>query len=158
MPTKTLSPEILSAALLGLEAQRQRLESQIADVRRLIGAGAVLPAAKEPKSSRTRRKMSAAARKRIREAQKKRWAAYHKAQEAPSPAKSAMVTKAPEKRRLSAAGRKAIVAAARKRWAAVRQQKAATVATTSAASKKPAKKAARKATVQAPAAVVKRAE
>src|ERR1035437_9328798 len=108
MPKKTLPPEILSAALLGLEAQRQRVESQIADVRRLIGAGAVPPAAKQRRSLRSRGKMSAAARKRIQEAQKKRWAAYHKAQEA-SPSKSAMVTKAPKKRRLSAAGRKAMV-------------------------------------------------
>jgi hypothetical protein len=140
MPNQTLPPGILSAALQGLEAQRQRIESQIAEIRRLIGAGAVLPAAKERPSLRPRRRIGAAARKRIKEGQKKRWEAYHKAQEA-APAKSALVTKAPEKRRLSTAGRKAIAAAARKRWAAVRKQKAATT----------------KSTVPPPAAVVKRA-
>ena len=140
MPNQTLPPGILSAALQGLEAQRQRVESQIAEVRRLIGAGAVLPAAEESPSLRPRRRIGAAARKRIKEGQKKRWEAYHKAQEA-APAKSAVVTKTPEKRRLSAAGRKAIAAAARKRWAAVRKQKVAT----------------RKSTVPLPAPVVNRA-
>ncbi len=115
MPNYTLSREILVAALEGLEAEQQRLQSQIAEVRRLIGsrAGGPQPA---------RRRMSAAARKRIREGQKKRWEAFHKAQEK-SPAAAGTI--APKKRRLSAAGRAAIAAAARKRWAAARKQKAA---------------------------------
>ena len=47
------------------------------------------------------------------DAQKKRWAEYHKAKGAPEK----------PRRKLSAAGRKAIAAAARKRWAEVRKAK-----------------------------------
>ncbi len=72
MPKPNLSPEILTAALQGLEAQRARLESQIAVVKRTLGARAQQPTDPKPK-----RKMSAAARKRIAEAQRKRWAEYH---------------------------------------------------------------------------------
>jgi hypothetical protein len=59
--------------------------------------------------------MSAAARKRIGTAQRKRWAAVRKNH---SLGKSAA---APKKRKLSAAGRRAIIEATRKRWAAVRR-------------------------------------
>ena len=63
--------------------------------------------------------MSAAARKRIGDAQRKRWAASKKAAEPPVP------EAAPKpKRKLSAAGRKAIIAATKKRWEAVRAAKA----------------------------------
>ncbi|MEN6533477.1 MAG: hypothetical protein ABFD89_07430 [Bryobacteraceae bacterium] len=86
MPIKTtFDPGILSAALEGLELQRKRIELQIAEIRRALGAGskasAVSPAA-EP--TRRRRKLSAAGRKRIAEAQKKRWAAFHKGTEVPT--------------------------------------------------------------------------
>jgi hypothetical protein len=55
--------------------------------------------------------MSAARRKRIAEAQRKRWAATKGASE------PAMAQPTKRKRRLSAAGRAAIVAATKKRWA-----------------------------------------
>ena len=60
--------------------------------------------------------MSAAARARISEAQRKRWAESKKAQAAPEAVKP--------KRKLSAAGRKAIAAAAKNRWAAKRAEAA----------------------------------
>jgi hypothetical protein len=60
--------------------------------------------------------MSAAARKRIALAQKKRWAAY-KAEHGSKPAAAAK----PKKRVISAAGRARIVAATKKRWAAYRK-------------------------------------
>jgi hypothetical protein len=63
--------------------------------------------------------MSAAARARIGEAQRKRWAASKKASEP--------VLK--PKRRLSATGRKAIIAATKKRWALKRAETAKTTAT-----------------------------
>jgi len=75
-----LNANILNAALEGLELQKARLEAQIAEVRtRLrqpratgISSAPAATAAKKPRS------MSAAARRRISDAQKKRWAAYHK--------------------------------------------------------------------------------
>jgi hypothetical protein len=53
------------------------------------------------------------------EAQRKRWAAIKKAEEAP---KSAL---APKKRRISAAGRRRMIAATKKRWAEYHAKKAA---------------------------------
>jgi hypothetical protein len=63
--------------------------------------------------------MSAAGRKAIAEAQRKRWAASKKAAEGPAPE----VASKP-KRKLSAAGRKAIIAATKKRWALKRAEAA----------------------------------
>jgi hypothetical protein len=64
--------------------------------------------------------MSAAARKRIALAQKKRWAVY-KAEHGTKPAASKAAAPKPHKRTLSAAGRARIVAATKKRWAAFRK-------------------------------------
>jgi hypothetical protein len=82
----TASPEILEAALHGLELQREKLEEQIAQVRSMLGRRVGRPprtakSAVEPdaKSGRGRRKLSDEARKRIAAAQKKRWAAFRKA-------------------------------------------------------------------------------
>jgi hypothetical protein len=80
-----LTPSILEAALAGLEAQRERLSAQIAEVRRQLGVrGPGRPKSNEPEERATAKKakrtMSAAARKAIAAAQKKRWAAYHAAQ------------------------------------------------------------------------------
>jgi hypothetical protein len=82
------------AALEGLELQKQRLEEQIRLVRSLIGgkkprtatppavvAEAPAAAAKQQKAGRKprrKRNLSPEARKRIAEAQKKRWAAFRK--------------------------------------------------------------------------------
>ena len=74
---KALDPSILEAALAGLEAQRQRIEDQIAQVRRMLRgpkkAARPAPAA----TPRKKRRISAAGRKRIVAALKKRWAEYH---------------------------------------------------------------------------------
>ena len=83
--------EILEAALQGLEAQRAKLDEQIANVRSMIGRRVGRPARKEAAvsesanhasapSSRKKRVLSAEARKRIAAAQKKRWAAFRKTQ------------------------------------------------------------------------------
>ena len=63
--------------------------------------------------------MSAAARKRIADAQRKRWAAMREG--SGQPATSHAVK---PKRTISAAGRKAIIEATKKPWAAYRAQKA----------------------------------
>jgi hypothetical protein len=90
----TLNQEVLSAALEGLRARRARLDEQIAEVRRALGVhgGGRPPAAtalddwEAPaagiRPARKRRKLSLAARKRIAEAQRKRWAAIHAAKAA----------------------------------------------------------------------------
>jgi hypothetical protein len=77
-------PEILEAALQGLEAQRHKLEEQIAHVRSLLGgrAGKPVKAAAWAGSANggtpKKRILSPEARQRIAAAQKKRWAAYRK--------------------------------------------------------------------------------
>lgn len=82
------SREILEAALVAFESQRQRLDEQIAKVRSLLGRrvglllksngeAVVTSSAAAPKK---RRGLSAEARKRIAAAQKKRWAAFRKTQ------------------------------------------------------------------------------
>lgn len=71
---------LLTAALEGLELQKQRLEEQIREVRSLLGSGARHRG--RPLGLITRKRgpgrLSAAARKRIGAAQKRRWAEYRK--------------------------------------------------------------------------------
>jgi hypothetical protein len=84
--------EILEAALQGLEAQKNKLDEQIAQVRSLLGRRAGRPvkaasssseeeSAAPVKGNRKKRVLSSEARKRIAIAQKKRWAAFRKSQE-----------------------------------------------------------------------------
>jgi hypothetical protein len=126
-----LNPELLTAALAGLEAQRQQIDSRIAEVRRMLGSRAAATARATPASSQ-KRVMSAAAKARIAEAQRKRWAEFHKEQgtaprKGAGPAASKPAHARPRKRRLSPEGRRRIIEATKKRWAAVRaaQKKAA---------------------------------
>jgi hypothetical protein len=70
---------LLAAALEGLELQKRRLDDQIAEVRALLGKGTGRRG--RPPGSGVKRgpgRMSAAARKRIAAAQKRRWAEYRK--------------------------------------------------------------------------------
>jgi len=86
-PRKSLQNEsILKAALEGLELQKQRIETQLNEVRSQLGMGTGRrgrPPGSKNKKGRVgrppgkRRKMSAAARKRIGAAQKLRWAKFH---------------------------------------------------------------------------------
>jgi hypothetical protein len=116
MPTK-LDNDILAAAIEGFEAQKKRLDAQIAEIRQQLTGGSAQPAA-TPEPGRKRRKMSAAGRKRIAEAQRKRWADIKK-QSGGAPQAAKPEAQKP-KRKLSAAGRKRIVEATKKRWALVR--------------------------------------
>jgi hypothetical protein len=93
MPTgNALSKDLLSAALAGLEAQRQRIDEQLAELRGMMGgrqpgrppkssggAGAGNSGAAQSGATK-KRTVSAAARKRMAAAQKKRWAAVRKGQ------------------------------------------------------------------------------
>jgi hypothetical protein len=125
-----LSSEIITAAIEGFESQRKRLDSEITELRGMLHGGRPRPAAESLKGRR--RKMSAAGRRRIAEAQRKRWAATKGASE------PAMAQQTKRKRRLSAAGRAAIVAATKRRWALKRAAagKARSVAAKKAAQKK----------------------
>ena len=74
---------IYQAALEGLEIQKQRIEDQIKQVRdHLAGTGMAKKAAPAPAAvkagapKKKRRKLDASAKKRISEAQKKRWATF----------------------------------------------------------------------------------
>ena len=72
--------QLLQMALVGYEAERQRIHSKITELQRQLkirNHRAAAPAAATP-ARPGRRRMSAAARKRIGEAQKKRWAEYRK--------------------------------------------------------------------------------
>ncbi len=111
MLTRQLTVEILDAAIEGFEARKLRIDEQIAQVRQLLnGHNPVAASTPEPQNE-PHRKMSAATRKRMGEAQRKRWATK-------SDAETAFKTTAKPKRKLSDAGRAAIVAALKKRWAA----------------------------------------
>jgi hypothetical protein len=78
--------------------------------------GAPESSADEAPAKGTKRKFSAAARKRMREAQQARWAKIKG--ESPAPAKKTAVKAARPKPRFSAAARKALSVAMKKRWAA----------------------------------------
>ena len=116
--TQQLTTESLNSALENLTVKRQQIDEQIAEVRRLLGGsrnGASAPAV----PARHKRRMSAAGRRAIAEAQKRRWA------EQRASAGVTPITKAKKpKRKLSPAGRAAIVAALKKRWAATRTESA----------------------------------
>ncbi len=71
-----LDPSLLRAALVGYENQLAEIENAMADLRRRLRMTG--PTESEPAGTR-KHGMSAAARKRIAAAQKKRWAAYRKA-------------------------------------------------------------------------------
>jgi hypothetical protein len=97
-----LTQGIIDAAIEGFESQKRRIDEQIAELRALRNGDT----AETPK----KKGMSAAGRKAMAEAQRKRWARAKT--EAP---KAKRVKK---KRVLSSAGKAAIVAALKKRWAA----------------------------------------
>jgi hypothetical protein len=106
MPPK-LTNQIITAAIDGFEAQKTRIDAKIAELRALLpGGSAETTAATSEPATPKRRKMSAAARKRIGDAQRKRWAESKKS-EAPAtaPAKTA-----PAKKKMSRARKAALLA------------------------------------------------
>ena len=92
MPTQKLTAEIINAAILGFESQKTKIDAQIAELRAMLPSGSAQTAATPVPKKRKRRKMSAAGRKAISEATKKRWAAFHAAKQSsehPAPKKAA---------------------------------------------------------------------
>lgn len=109
-----LTQTIIEAAIAGFEAQKRSIDAQIAELHGMLTGGPE-SSAEAASAKQKRRKFSAAAHKRMREAQKLRWAKI-KGESAPVKKTAAKTTK--PKRKLSAAGRKAISVAMKKRWAA----------------------------------------
>ena len=118
MAKLTVTDDLLTAALAGYEAELDRIEGKMGEVRRMLGDrpndGAALSDGTRPK-----RRFSAASRRKMAAAQKARWAGTKKSSEPPQ------VAQPKKKRKMSAAGRKAISEATKKRWAAVKAKKAA---------------------------------
>src|ERR1035438_9302271 len=102
---KQLTPEIINAAIVGFEQQKLHIDAQIAELRSLLTGGPTEAATPQPPTGkRKRRTMSAAGRKAIAEAQRKRWAASKVQAEPPAPAPSK------PKRKLSKARKAALLA------------------------------------------------
>ena len=160
MPTPKLNAEIIAAAIEGFESQKRRIDTQIGELRAMLSGGRTEGTA-TPEAPTRKRKVSAAARRRMAEGQKKRWAAIK------AESKRAGIAARPEpakpKRKISAAGRRAISEATKRRWALKRaeaakeqpagakkaaKQKTAAKKTAKKAPAKPAKKTAAKATGQ----------
>src|ERR1035441_7057660 len=136
MPTK-LTAEIITAAILGFEPQKTKIDAQIAELRAMLPGGTAETATTPEVPTRKRKKFSAAARKRMKEAQQRRWAKIRGESAPPVPA----TQEAPKaKRKFSKAGRANIVAATKARWDRVRAEAAKTKPT--ATKKNAAKKAA----------------
>jgi hypothetical protein len=115
MPSK-LTNEMIEAAILGSEEQKRRIDVQIADLRAMLsGAPVSAPAEAEAATptGRPRRKVSAAGRKAMALAQKKRWAAK---KAAPEPSAKA-ATPAKKKNGMSPATKAKMIAKLKKYWA-----------------------------------------
>jgi large subunit ribosomal protein L22e len=117
MPAK-LSHDILAAAIEGFEAQKKKIDDKIAEIRQMLSGGPTETVATHEAPIGKRKKFSVAARKRMAEAQKLRYAKLKGETEPPS----TVTPEAPKaKRKISAEGMKRIIAATKKRW---RRQKA----------------------------------
>jgi hypothetical protein len=145
MPTPKLNAEIIAAAIEGFESQKRRIDAQIGELRAMLTGGRT-EGAVAPEAPTRKRKVSAAARRRMAEGQRKRWAAIKV--ESKQPASANRPEPAKPKRKISAAGRRAISEATKRRWAlkraeAAKEQPAGAkkAEKENTAAKKPAKKA-----------------
>jgi hypothetical protein len=112
MPTLKLTAEIITAAIQGFEIQKASIDAKIAELRAMLPGAAVGNDTATETSGRKRRKFSAAARKRMKEAQQRRWATVR------GEAQPAKAEPAKPKRNLSAAAKAKLVANLRKARAA----------------------------------------
>ena len=96
--------ETLRMALIGYQLERQKLQQKIEEIEHQL-SGRKVTAGDGPTPARPRRKMSAAAKARIRAAQVKRWKEYRAKQ-----ARTTTAKKAAPKRKLSPARRAALLA------------------------------------------------
>jgi hypothetical protein len=121
MPTHKLTQEIINAAIVGFEQQKLRIDAQIAELRAMLSGSPAESAATPKPATGQRRKFSAAARRRMKEAQQKRWAKIRGESAPPAPATP---EHAKAKRRISDEGMKRIIAATKKRFALKRAEDA----------------------------------
>ena len=75
----TQDTSMLAMALLGYEIEKKKIEERIKEIRAALGGKTTVKQAPATENGQPkRRKLSAAARKRIAVAQKKRWAEHRK--------------------------------------------------------------------------------
>src|SRR5215470_13852806 len=122
MPPQKLTPEIITAAIEGFESQKRRIDDQIAELRAMLPGGSAETAATPEAPTRKRRKFSAATRRRMKQAQQRRWQRVRGESEPTAPAATPEPSK--PKRRISEEGMKRIIAATKKRWALKRAEAA----------------------------------
>src|ERR1039458_8160349 len=94
MPTR-LTNEIIAAAIDGYEGQKKRIDQQLAELRAMLSGGPAETAPTPEAPKHKRRRMSAAGRRAVAEAQRKRWARIRGESEPSAPA----TTKAPKAKR-----------------------------------------------------------
>ena len=133
MPTQKFTQEILAAALIGFEEQKRNINAKIAELRAMLSGGGTEAAAAAERIPR-KRKVSAAARRRMALAQKARQAKSRGASKPPVPV-------ATPKRRISKEGMERIIAATKKRWRLKRAAEKAALVKKVAAKKVAVKKA-----------------
>jgi hypothetical protein len=109
--------EVLSGIIDQLERQKTAIERALTALRQIEGIAAPATATEiespTAAATLTRRKFSAASRRKMALAQKARWARIKGEIEQPPP----LMTESPKpKRRISAEGMKRIIAATKKRW------------------------------------------
>jgi cell division septum initiation protein DivIVA len=129
---KKLTDEIINAAIDGFTAQKAQLSQRIAELRAMLNGGSPQAAAAAEPAPRKRRKFSATARRRMREAQRLRWAKIRGESEGAAYSTTRAIK---PKRRISEEGMKRIVAATKRRW---RLQRAAAKAKSAKGAKKAA--------------------
>jgi cell division septum initiation protein DivIVA len=115
MPINKLTPEIITAAIEGFESQKRRLDDQIAELRAMLPGGTSETVAATEAPGQKRRRFSAAARRRMKEGQQRRWAKIRGGSQ-PSTTVPALAPK--PKRKLSAAAKAKLVANLKKARAA----------------------------------------
>ncbi|HEY2840667.1 MAG TPA: hypothetical protein VGJ26_16040 [Pirellulales bacterium] len=142
MTTQKINESIVLAAIDGFESQKSRIDQQIAELRAMLPGSNRQADTPSSDGETGKRTFSPDALRRMREAQKRRWARVRGESAAPASSSAAAKAPAKKKRRLSPEGRKAIQEALRKRWAEKRA--AAPGAKKAAAKKGSAAKAAKK--------------
>jgi len=140
MPVSKLNSTIIEAAIIGFEHQKTQIDSQIAELRAMLNGSTPTVTATPEAPAPKRKKFSAAAIQRMREAQQRRWARVkgEATPQLPAPAQ-------PQKpqRKLSAAAKAKLVANLKKaRAAKAAKAKADTSEATPARKKGAVKKAA----------------
>ena len=120
MMPRRIDEATLQAALVGFAVELEKVNQRIAEIQKKLGHRATAPVSVA--GGKPRRKISAAAIERIRKAQKKRWAAFHRQQKSEKPAAKKA---APKKRTLSPEAKAKLAANLAKARAAKAAKKAA---------------------------------